>query len=52
MNKALGLKWQALYSYKLGFRFTTPAGILEYLNGRDFTVPKVWFLEDFYKKER
>ncbi len=52
VNKALGLKWQALYSYKLGFRFTTPAGILEYLNGRVFTVPKVWFLEDFYKKER
>lgn len=51
VNKALGLKWQALYSYKLGFRFTTPAGPLEYLNGRDFTVPNVWFLDEFYKKK-
>lgn len=52
VNKSLGLKWQALYSYKLGFRFTSPAGCLEYLNGRDFTVPKVWFLDEFYRKER
>ena len=52
VNKSLGLKWQALYSYKLGFRFTSPAGCLQYLNGRDFTVPKVWFLDEFYRKER
>lgn len=51
-NKALGLKYQALCSYKLGFRFTTPAGRLEYLDGRDFAVPKVWFLEEFYRKEK
>lgn len=49
-NKALGLKYQALCSYKLGFRFTTPAGRLEYLNGRDFAVPEVWFLPEFYKR--
>ena len=51
-NKALGLRYQALCSYKLGFRFTTPAGRLEYLDGRDFAVPKVWFLEEFYRKEK
>lgn len=49
VNKALGLKWQALCSYRLGFRFTTPAGCLEYLNARDFTVPDVWFLNEFRK---
>ena len=47
VNKPLGFKYQALYSYKLGFRFTTPAGGLEYLNGMDFTAREVWFLKDF-----
>ena len=31
---------QALYSYKLTFNFTTDAGILNYLNGKTFTVPE------------
>ena len=47
-NKATGYKWQALYSYKLVFDFTTDAGILEYLNHKEFTVPNVWFVEDFH----
>ena len=38
LNKRLGFKWQALCSYKLMFRFTTGAGCLEYLNGREFTI--------------
>lgn len=38
LNKQLGFKWQALCSYKLAFRFTTDAGCLEYLNGKEFTV--------------
>lgn len=29
---------QALYSYKLRFNFTTDAGVLEYLNGKTFTI--------------
>lgn len=29
---------QALYSYRLRFSFTTDAGILDYLNGRTFTI--------------
>lgn len=47
INRKYGYKWQALYSYKLTFRFTTPAGSLEYLNGRSFTAPEVWFTEFF-----
>lgn len=41
------LPYQALYSYKLRFAFTTEAGILQYLNGKEFEVQreKIWFLE-------
>lgn len=38
-NKRFGAKTQALCSYKLAFRFTTDAGLLEYLNGREFEIP-------------
>ena len=38
---------QFLYSYKLKFAFTTDAGILEYLNGRIFIAPEVWFKSEF-----
>ena len=47
INRKMGYKWQALYSYKLTFRFTTDGGALEYLNGRSFTAPDVWFAEKF-----
>ena len=47
INRKMGYKWQALYSYKLSFNFTTDGGILEYLNGRTFTAPEVWFTEYF-----
>lgn len=40
------MKWQALYSYKLKFNFTDDAGILNYLNGREFTVKSVPFAEN------
>lgn len=46
INKRYGAKFQALCSYKLKFEFTTDAGRLEYLNGRDFTVGNtngLWF---------
>ncbi len=49
LNKEKGYKWQALYSHKLKFEFLTPAGILSYLDGQEFSAPKVWFEEDFYK---
>ncbi len=38
-------KYQALYSYKLRFNFTTDAGILDYLNGREFEVKDVPFVK-------
>ncbi len=47
VNKALGFPYQALYSYKLRFAFTGTAGALDYLNGREFTVERVWFLPAF-----
>ncbi len=49
-NKRYGAKFQALCSYKLKFAFTTDAGCLEYLNGREFTVGDadgVWFKSFF-----
>ncbi|MBE6991709.1 MAG: RluA family pseudouridine synthase [Ruminococcaceae bacterium] len=46
-DKPYGRKYQALYSYRLKFAFTTDAGALEYLNGMEFRAPKVDF-EDMY----
>jgi 23S rRNA pseudouridine955/2504/2580 synthase len=40
MNKISGFPYQALYSYRLKFRFTTDAGILEYLNGKEIEAKK------------
>ena len=47
LNKALGYKKQFLYSYRLNFAFTTDAGILNYLNGKSFSVQDVWFKNEF-----
>ncbi|WP_322170718.1 RluA family pseudouridine synthase [Acutalibacter caecimuris] len=46
-NRRLGFPYQALYSHRLEFRFTTPAGALDYLNGRCFQAGDVWFLQHF-----
>ena len=43
-NKRAGFSHQALCAYKLAFRFQTDAGILSYLNGREFTVGDVDFV--------
>ena len=48
VNRAYNVKTQALYSYKLTFKFTTDAGVLEYLNGRSFQVNDVWFCDKFF----
>lgn len=48
INRKYGQKWQALYSYKLSFKFTTDAGALEYLNGKSFTAPEVWFVKEWF----
>lgn len=47
-DKASGFKHQALYSYKLKFNFTTDAGILNYLNGKEFKVSSVWFADELF----
>ncbi len=39
---------QALYSYKLRFRFTTDAGLLSYLNGKEFQVQSVYFVDSYF----
>ena len=46
-----GYKKQFLYSYKLVFDFTTDAGILNYLNKKEFQVDDVWFKEAFLNGE-
>ncbi len=47
INKGTGFDKQALCSYRLRFAFTTPAEELEYLNGREFILPQVWFATQF-----
>ena len=48
-DKKLGYKFQALYAYRLEFRFRTDSGALAYLNGKSFSIDKskVWFLGEF-----
>lgn len=47
VNKKSGFPYQALYSYKLRFDFQTDGGLLQYLDGREFTAGDVWFLPEF-----
>ena len=47
-DKRMGYKHQALYSYRLAFRFTSDAGPLQYLDGRVFQVPAVWFAKELF----
>lgn len=49
INREYNVKTQALYSYKLIFKFTTDAGVLEYLNGQTFVVKNVWFRDEFFR---
>jgi len=48
LNKEDGRTYQALYSYKLKFEFTTEAGCLEYLNGREYAVKEVDFAKELF----
>ena len=45
LNLKYHMKRQALYSYKMRFAFTTPAGCLNNLNGQTFEVKEVPFLD-------
>ena len=46
-NKKYGYKKQFLCSYKLIFNFKSDAGILEYLNHREFKINDIWFKDEF-----
>ena len=48
LDKRFDRSYQALYSYKLTFTFTTGAGSLENLNGKSFQVEKVDFVEEYF----
>ena len=48
LDKRFDRTYQALYSYKLTFTFTTEAGQLEYLNGKSFQVEKVDFVQEYF----
>ncbi len=48
LNKNYDRSYQALYSYKLTFCFTTDAGSLAYLNGKSFQVQQVDFVKEFF----
>ena len=48
LDKRFDRNYQALYSYKLTFTFSTDAGSLENLNGRSFQVSKVDFVEEYF----
>ena len=51
LDKRFDRRYQALYSYKLTFRFTTDAGSLNALNGKTFTVEKVDFVEEYFPQK-
>ena len=48
LDKRFDRTYQALYSYKLTFTFTSEAGELEYLNGKSFQVEKVDFVQEYF----
>ncbi len=50
LDKRYDRKFQALYSYKLKFCFTTDAGALSNLNGKEFTVDQVDFVQEYFGK--
>ena len=47
-DRKYGRHGQALYSYRLEFRFTTDAGPLEHLNGRSWQVEDVDFVSEYF----
>ena len=52
LDKRYDRNYQALYSYKLTFCFTTDAGALEYLNGKSFQVKAVDFVQEYFPDTR
>ena len=50
-NTRYDRKFQALWSYKLVFSFTTDAGVLEPLNGKSWQVEQVDFVEEYFPRQ-
>lgn len=50
-DREKGYKYQALYAYRLEFRFEDTDNVLGYLHGKHFSIPlqDVWFLGDYEK---
>ena len=48
LDKRFDRNYQALYSYRLTFAFTTDAGSLDYLNGKTFQVAHVDFVTEYF----
>ena len=48
INRRYGENRQLLWSYKLTFSFTTDAGALEYLNGREFRTSTPDFVKKYF----
>ncbi len=46
-DRKKGYVHQALCSYRLRFDFTTDSGVLEYLNGKEYSLNSVWFAEEY-----
>ena len=48
-DKAIGYKYQALYAYRLTFNLPDNSGVLGYLRGKSFSIPKdeIWFAGEF-----
>ena len=49
-DKRLGYKYQALCSYRLRFSFKGEETVLDYLNGKEFKIPKdeIYFTKDYF----
>ena len=52
LDKRFDRNYQALYSYRLRFDFTTDAGSLGYLNGKSFQVEQVDFVAEYFPEYR
>ncbi len=48
LDKRYDRNYQALYSYKLTFKFETDAGTLAYLDGKSFQVENVEFVTEYF----
>lgn len=48
LDKRFDRNYQALYSYRLTFQFSTDAGILAYLNEKSFQVQAVDFVQTYF----